>query len=369
MEYLLTVIFVLLALAQLIWLFLQQFYFPKAKKGSLEEFPSISVIIAARNEEENLKKLVPELIKQVYKGQWELIVVLDRCTDASKIYLDEQQKHFDKLHILNQSESDIPKGQSPKKTAILKAIEKANYNLILQTDADCYPSTDLWIEEMLKARDSDSLFVIGISPYENRKGWLNQIIQFDTAITALSMCFFAENLEPYMSLGRNQMFDKTHFLKKGAYGNHISIAFGDDDLLLQHLAPGKKCNTCVTKSSFMVSIPKTNLRDWLNQKLRHMMAGKYYKIRFRSLLVLNYLTIPFYVFFVLSIMFSSSFWPLLIGIFLIRSLLFSIILYRISGLTGSGLKLALIPFSDLIHSLLIFYTGIKAQRTKIIEWQ
>ena len=49
---------------------------------SEKELPSVSIIIAARNEEENLPYLIEDLCKQNYpSNKLEIIIVNDRSTD------------------------------------------------------------------------------------------------------------------------------------------------------------------------------------------------------------------------------------------------------------------------------------------------
>ena len=57
------------------------------------KLPPLSVIIAARDEEENLKVFLPRILNQDYP-EFELIVALDRCVDDSIKVVQDLQMHF-----------------------------------------------------------------------------------------------------------------------------------------------------------------------------------------------------------------------------------------------------------------------------------
>lgn len=363
--FLLTIIF---TISQWIWLSMQVRAFSIESKPKHVENEGVSICIAARNELSNLKRLIPELRKQTFAGSWEVIVVLDRSNDGSAEFLRDQAKKFPPLSHSVQIQGDFPENESPKKHALLKAIAKSQYPLILQTDADCIPASENWISEMVSAADGAN-FVIGLSPYKKVKGYLNQVIQFDTAWTAGSMIRFAKWNLPYMSLGRNQLFRKQFFTEHGGYGGGIQLAYGDDDLLIQHLNPKKNCGICVTKEGQTVSIPETNWSQWLNQKLRHTLAGKNYRPWISGLLTVNYLSIPFWLCWLLMVMFASEFREAVLWIFLIRSLLFSVLFYLLAQRTGTVVKIWLLPLLDLTHSMMLIYNGFRALFTTKVEWR
>lgn len=354
-------------LLQLYWLFLQLKSFEN--KNLKNSSKPVSIIIAARNELVNLKKLIPALKKQSYSKDWELIVVLDRCSDSSSEYLKACQKEFHQLYFLEQDENDIPHGHSPKKSALLKAIKKSQKGLILQTDADCYPKTEFWIEGMTSALQEENVFVIGLSAYEKRPGLLNQMIHFDTTWTAGSMIYFASKGKAYMSLGRNQLFEKEYFFSKCAYSESMKIAFGDDDLLIQNLNPQKKCDLAVTNDSQTVSIPESQWTDWINQKRRHLMAGKFYSNKIIKELTLNYLTLPFYILLILIVLLFPESMLICLGIFLFRTTIFSYLFRRMAIKSGSEINIVLLPLLDLLHICFNLGLGLSTRLRKNIEWR
>ena len=65
-------------------LFTWKISFWKSKSSSAQ--PEVSIIVAARNELQNLQILIPQLLDQDYP-HYNVVVGLDRCTDNSVSYL------------------------------------------------------------------------------------------------------------------------------------------------------------------------------------------------------------------------------------------------------------------------------------------
>jgi len=102
----------------------------------------VSVVVCAWNELENLKELLPLLLKQDYPD-FEIIVVDDRSDDECYDYLLYEALTHEKLRLVRINE--MPQHITPKKYALTLGIRAARKELILLTDADCRPVSDQWV--------------------------------------------------------------------------------------------------------------------------------------------------------------------------------------------------------------------------------
>src|SRR6476661_4254477 len=100
------IIFSVLILVTVIQLFYYLFFFrrvayyhPKEKEHS-QQHP-VSVIICARDEDENIARNLPGILVQDYSTTHEVIVVNDNSLDDTKYILAELQKTFKKLQIVD----------------------------------------------------------------------------------------------------------------------------------------------------------------------------------------------------------------------------------------------------------------------------
>ena len=100
----------------------------------------ISVVIIALNEEKHLPILLKCLSKQTYKD-FEVIVVDHGSTDGTGEWLATiDDPRFSTLFV--------PRVEQGKKFALREGINRAKYEVILLTDADCEPASGQWISGM-----------------------------------------------------------------------------------------------------------------------------------------------------------------------------------------------------------------------------
>ena len=106
---------------------------------------SVSVIIACRNEDQNILKLISCLKKQNFdKKKLELIFINDHSEDKTLELLEKSQKNWSYLEVINLKDSI-----TGKKNAIREGIKVAAGDIILCTDADCEMG-ERWIETIIK---------------------------------------------------------------------------------------------------------------------------------------------------------------------------------------------------------------------------
>jgi cellulose synthase/poly-beta-1,6-N-acetylglucosamine synthase-like glycosyltransferase len=148
------IIFYLFCLAALIQLFFYSFFysrvafFRKKKKQQSQQHP-VSVIICARDEDENIARHLPGILVQKYSSTHEVIVVNDNSVDDSKYILEELQKTFKFLQIVDlKQEAKLISG---KKYPLSIGIKEAKHEIVLLTDADCVPASEFWIQKMQDA--------------------------------------------------------------------------------------------------------------------------------------------------------------------------------------------------------------------------
>ena len=326
--------------------------------------PSVSVIVAARNEEKHLPALIKALLSQEYPD-FEVIIVNDRSSDTSKSLLDEAANHSPKLRAIHIE--TLPEGWTGKKYALSQGISQARKEIILLTDADCLPKSTRWISQMAGDFSADTDIVLGVSPYSVEQRFLGKFIQLETLWTAIQYLSLALAGHPYMGVGRNLAYRKALFEKTG-FGEDRVYEGGDDDIFVSQHATGTNTRTCIAPEAQTLSIPKESWRMYFKQKIRHLSAGKRYRKKDQTRLGIFALAslVGWILFFVL--IFISKNLLLILVLFGIRSLSF----YSI--FTRSGQKLAVnypwwaLPFFDLCYVIIFPWLGSIALVAKRIKW-
>lgn len=243
--------------------------------------PGVSIVIAAWNELENLKELLPLLEAQDYPD-FEVIVADDRSHDGTYDYLLFNEGVFSKVNFVRIE--SLPSHFTAKKFAVTMGIKKASKEIILLTDADCRPTSPRWIDTMVAQLGSDKKIVLGFSPYSFEGSNLNALIRYETFQTALQYLSFALAGIPYMGVGRNLMYRKDLFWASNGFASHHGLLSGDDDLFVNEVSNKKNVGVCISEDAHLVSEPKRTWDSWMQQKRRHLSVGKRYKFRDKVLL-------------------------------------------------------------------------------------
>ena len=242
--------------------------------------PSISVIICARNEAENLRKNLPTILNQEYTD-FEVIVVNDASTDETPDVLNYFLLKYQHLRIITIANKKI----MGKKGALAAGIAAAKYEWLLLTDADCYPLSKNWILGMIKGVDAKEIG-LGYAPYQKRDGFLNTFIRYETVWTAIQYMGFALAGEPYMGVGRNMIYMKKLYEKVGGFQKHAHIASGDDDLFINSVISRKNFSIILNPKTFMLSEPQTRWNAYFTQKKRHFSTATSYTLKHKMMLVI-----------------------------------------------------------------------------------
>ena len=116
--------------------------FPQLRaQTSNTELPSLSIIVPARNEAQNLRRLLPSLERQAYPGQFEIIIVDDHSTDATVEVVEERQRNIRAMRNANYDlewlpAPSLPAGWFGKPNACHTGACAARGEWLLFTDAD-----------------------------------------------------------------------------------------------------------------------------------------------------------------------------------------------------------------------------------------
>ena len=105
----------------------------------------VSVIVCAKNEEENLQNFIPGILEQNHSN-FELILINDASADNSLEVMEHFQNIVPRVKIVNVQ--NIEAFWANKKYALTLGIKKASNKHLLFTDADCVPQSKDWITEM-----------------------------------------------------------------------------------------------------------------------------------------------------------------------------------------------------------------------------
>jgi cellulose synthase/poly-beta-1,6-N-acetylglucosamine synthase-like glycosyltransferase len=364
---LLFVVFCLIAGIQLFYTlnFYLRWAFFKKKNKTAQHYPPVSVIIAARNESDNLYENLPHILCQDYPD-FEVIVVNNQSIDDSNWILIAFAQQFPRLKVVELSKS--PHLRPGKKLPITLAIKAAQHEHFVLTDADCKPASSSWLKEMMDAFQPNQELIVGYSPFSKEKGFLNKLVRYDNTWMATSSFAYALGNFPYKANGRNIAYSKNLFQKTQGFKNHYAIIPGDDDLFLNDAIRYTKPALCVTPSAFVHAHAPKTWSAWLRQKAKHHTTATKYSFIKRLLLGIYPTSVLLLWFSFVALLFNKDYIPLVGCIFLSTLLIKWWLQGRGMNKLGEK-KLALFfPFWDVLHSVLMPVIYYISERQKYYRW-
>jgi cellulose synthase/poly-beta-1,6-N-acetylglucosamine synthase-like glycosyltransferase len=137
--------------------------------------PLLSVIVAARNEEEHILQSVRTQLKQTYKNT-EWILVNDRSEDATGRVMEDLRSSDSRIKVIHIE--SLPEGWLGKNHALHKGCQLASGNLLLFTDADVLYSPEAF-SKAIGYFEKHSLDHLTAAPNLSAKPfWLKAFVAF-----------------------------------------------------------------------------------------------------------------------------------------------------------------------------------------------
>ena len=287
------------------------------KANSLEQSITkepVSVIICARNEDDNLTEFLPKVLIQDYP-EFEVIVVNDCSMDNTENVIDEFAKIFPNLKKVTIKEDDYYK--HGKKFAVMVGIKGTKYDNLLFIDADCFPANENWLKDMASGFVNKKEIVLGYGAYKKGDGFLNKLIRFDTFLIAANYLSAAIKGKAYMGVGRNLAYKKELFYKQKGFSKHYHITSGDDDLFINQACTKENTNVAVSHNAITYSLAKTNFSDWKRQKQRHLTTAPHYNASSKTKITVGYVSqYSFHFLFLSLFLFKTTLLAALVGLIL-----------------------------------------------------
>ncbi|HMA63613.1 MAG: glycosyltransferase [Fibrobacterota bacterium] len=233
---------------------------------------SYSIVIAARNEESNLRACLDNVLNQsIDRSRYEVIVVDDRSEDTTLDIALEYVDKYENMKVIHIE--DVPEGLSPKKHAVSQGVKLADHEIVVFTDADCIVPRE-WLMSINKTFGETTGLVQGITKYSYVDGmsktfWGLQAVDFISHGIVAAAAIGAN--VPINSNANNFAFRKDAFREIGGYGSDSGkVVSGDDDLLLQKIWKSRKWKIrfMIESTAAVTTIPTKTVKGVLEQRKR-----------------------------------------------------------------------------------------------------
>ena len=323
---------------------------PIFKEPVSEPAAKISVIIPARNEENNIGALLRSINDQTYpKDLFEVIVIDDNSTDKTV----EIAQQFPFVKLISLKEYSI---NSYKKKAIEVGIAAATGELIVTTDADCIvqPQWLTLIESFHK--QTSAVFIVAPVAINSNLSLVQVFQALDFMVLQGITGASVHSKMLSMCNGANLAYEHKAFHSVNGFSGIDHIASGDDMLLMYKIWKQYAGRVQYLKSKDVIvsTQPAQTWNEFFNQRIRWASkADKYDDKRIFWVLLIVYLFNFSFVALLVAGFFNSYYWWSLLFLFAAKTLIELPFIISVASFFN---KKHLLKYFILFQPLHIFYT-------------
>lgn len=288
----------------------------KFEKIGENDLPSVSVVVAVRNEEKNIQQCLKSLSELDYPNEkLEIILVNDESTDRTEEIIKNFIKDKSNFSLINLEKEDSE--LIGKSRPLAEGIKNAKGEIIFITDADCVVPIN-WIKIKASYYTTD---VAMVNSFTNQKVY--GIFSGMQAIDFIYLLFVAGGIanlgKPVSCIGNNISFRKSVYDELGGF-EKLDKSVTEDFLLINEIRKLKKYKIIFTlnNSSLVTTQPCKTLSKLYSQKKRWAVGGTKAPVHGMFIMgwafVTNFLTILIPLFFSPVYLYLFSF-KLLIDLF------------------------------------------------------
>ncbi|RPI03685.1 MAG: glycosyltransferase [Ignavibacteriae bacterium] len=231
---------------------------------------TISVIIAARNEESNLKDCLESAANQSYPSSlYEVIIVNDGSTDGTEAICNDFVKRYPNFKSIRVTEDTVIRG---KANALAQGIEASTGEIILITDADCTVPHS-WVEQTA-LRYNSKIGLIGGFTLQKATSAFEGMQTLDWTFI-LGMAAATAGLgHPLGSIGNNLSFRRSAYDQVGGY-RKLKFSVTEDYTVVQAIVNSNRWNYKypIDLKHLVESKPCPTILDIIRQKHRWGKGG------------------------------------------------------------------------------------------------
>ncbi|MFI0490582.1 glycosyltransferase [Flavobacterium sp.] len=233
-----------------------------------------TIIVPFRDETENLPQLLTSFSKLNYPNDLFEVILVD---DFSKEEFKVQNLPFKVSITQNNRVSN-----SPKKDAILTAMQLVKTDWIITTDADCLVHKNWLLTLDNYIRNQNISMIASAVTYDCSNSFLHHFQQLDLAsLQGATMGSFGLK-KGFMCNGANFAYTKSLFEKLKGFQGNDGIASGDDVFLLQKAIAQfpEKVHYLKSKNNIVHTKPLNDWKSLFYQRVRWASKTGWYQSKF-----------------------------------------------------------------------------------------
>lgn len=243
--------------------------------------PPISIIIAAYEQCDVLRRHLPAFLEQDYPSDYEVIVVDMNSSDDTISMLEGLQVFNPNLHIIRLPDSS--RDVSPIRLALTLGARSASYEWLMLTQADCIPASSHWLSHMVSVCESrpELQIVLGQTRFVDGHGWNGLRCRFFRAYQQRLNLYHARQHGAYRCDGTNLCYRRSLFFEHRGFADHANLLTGATDIMVNQHSTAQNTAVCMHPDAIILQDTPQAPEWWNRERLFFMETRRHFRHTFR----------------------------------------------------------------------------------------
>lgn len=316
----------------------------------------ITVIIAARNEEQHISASIRHIRRQTLPAHlFEVIYVNDHSEDGTLALLEKELAGEEHLHFISLTDT------CSKKQAISAALRIAKGNIIVTTDADCVFESEWLATVYAFYQQHDAMLVSAPVSFIPRAGFWQgwQYLEFSGLIGIGGASI--RNRNPNMCNGANLSYRKQVFEEVNGYRDNLHLLSGDDEFLMHKVFAQypEKVFFLKSRKAIVQTPAHRKLSDFVQQRMRWASKSGHYTNKKITVTLMGAYFFNLWLFVLLvSSFINSRYLPLFAGLFFVKTILEYLFFHSVLEFFQRKKLLFYVIPAELFHVIYVLLIGV-----------
>lgn len=369
-----TMQFVVVLMAVILWLLrlLYLLFFPfrllvyRNSKPAQNKQTPLSILMVVRNEEENCRKTIPNLVN-LENPDLELVVVDDFSQDNTFSVLGLLKQRYKKIKLSSLSQET----RYSEKMARNIALKSAGNNWVIAYPINAYyPGLD-WLNEMGRLTPESVSVKVAYSSVVESKGWYNKLFRVENFFQYIKSASYSLNGMPFLYNEENVAFKKSEYFIRGGFGAKVQEPYANLELVINRFIRKKNLELMLNRSSTIkrqVLVDEPDFKDLIKKSIRieqHLSKWKQFVLfvdRWHQALYLPVM--------VLTLVVALKIWPVIATMVFVNVLVFMVIIKMLQNrLNEANLFITSLVFSIIIPFYKLIFRWFFNQKIKKHKWR
>jgi cellulose synthase/poly-beta-1,6-N-acetylglucosamine synthase-like glycosyltransferase len=234
-------------------------------------WPTISILIAARNEEDNIAQCLDSLLKLDYPmDKLNIICGNDQSSDRTGVILESYAAKHSHIRVVDIVDDQSGLKAKARVMAQIDAYATGEFYLITDADIQVKPS---WAKQMILSLDENTGVGSGTTLVKG-EGFGGKMQELDWAYFMGMLNVISYNGVPATAVGNNMIVRAEAYHQTGGYRN-IRFSITEDYKLYSEICKrGWKWNNVMIEETTAYSAPVSGFKNLLHQRKRWLSGGR-----------------------------------------------------------------------------------------------